>query len=87
MPLGLVSLPFIVRHGDHILFSLTVDPFYQDGEAVCVHGSLQPLVAHPHILALGPVYGKALLLANRPLIRVSLSWAPFRSLVFVLFCF
>lgn len=49
MPLGLISMPFIVKHGDHILFSLTVDPCYQDGEAVCGHGSLEPLLAHPPV--------------------------------------
>lgn len=82
MPLGLISMPFIVKHGDRILFSLTVDPCYQDGESVCVHGSLEPLIAHSDLLALVPGSCTALLLAHCLLIKVSLSWAPFRRLFF-----
>lgn len=76
MPLGLISMPFIVKHGDHILFSLPVDPCYQDGEAGYVRGSLEHPFAHPHRVVLRPGSCKALLLANCPLIKVSLSWAP-----------
>lgn len=47
MPLGLISMPFIVKRGDHILFSLTVDACYQDGEAVCVLVSRGHLLAYP----------------------------------------
>lgn len=46
MPLGLISMPFIVKHGDHILFSLPVDPCYQDGEAGYVRGSLEHPFTH-----------------------------------------
>lgn len=82
MPLGLISMPFIVKRGDHILFSLTVDACYQDGEAVCVLVSRGTPLSLPHLLVCALCSQKALFLPNCHLIKVPLSWAPFRSLFF-----